>query len=61
MEEAREDWLKNKLLESHTLPTELAGKEQALNMERLRMPEWLSRLSVRLLISAQVMIPGSWG
>ena len=23
-------------------------------------PGWLSRLSVRLLISAQVMIPGSW-
>ena len=26
----------------------------------LEAPEWLRRLSVRLLISAQVMVPGSW-
>ena len=25
-----------------------------------RTPGWLSRLSIQLLISAQVMIPGSW-
>ena len=29
-------------------------------MESARALGWLSRLSVRLLISAQAMVPGSW-
>ena len=34
--------------------------ESEYNYDKVGAPEWLSRLSIRLLVPAQVIIPGSW-